>query len=75
MNPVDHHLLLFQVIISIFIFFVLARNLPHLTRYLIKSEGEEAICLTPSSAYEEDLRYRFADCVLDMPRNRIICVA
>lgn len=42
--------------------------------YLIKSEGEEAICLTPSSAYEEDLRYRFADCVLDMPRNRIICV-
>eukprot|EP00435_Cladocopium_sp_Y103_P024166 s2336_g5.t3 len=42
--------------------------------YLIKSEGEEPICLTPFSAYEEDRRYRFADCVLDMPRNRIICV-
>ncbi|CAJ1461033.1 unnamed protein product [Effrenium voratum] len=36
--------------------------------------GSDPICLTPKSAYEEDLRYRFADCVLDLPRNRLICV-
>jgi len=41
--------------------------------YCIKP-GEEAVCLTPSSAYEEDKRYRFADCIFDMPRKRLICV-
>ncbi|OLP74780.1 hypothetical protein AK812_SmicGene45584, partial [Symbiodinium microadriaticum] len=30
------------------------------------------ICLTPPSAYEEDVRYRFAECVLDVKRNRLI---
>ena len=42
--------------------------------YVVKSAGEEPVCLTPSSAYEEDRRYRFADCVFDLARNRLICI-
>ena len=42
--------------------------------YVIKSEGAEPECLTPSTAYEGDCRYRFADCIFDMQRERIICV-
>lgn len=42
--------------------------------WLKGDEGEEPFCLTPPSAYEEDVRYRFAECVLDVKRNRLICV-
>ncbi|CAK9108409.1 Dipeptidyl aminopeptidase BIII (DAP BIII) [Durusdinium trenchii] len=42
--------------------------------YMIKSEGDEPVCLTPSSVYEEDRLYRFADCVFDLPRKRLICI-
>jgi len=41
--------------------------------YWAKKDGS-VVALTPPEAYEKDTLYRFADAVLDVARNRLICI-